>query len=1089
MLLNPGALTALRPAPPLGLAYVAAALRKAGHDVGVIDAIGEAPDQIVRQGELTRLGLSDREIVARIEPQTQAVGLANMWSFGWPTVRHLVHAIKKSRPELPIVGGGEHFSAAPEHSMREAPLDYIVLGEGEETAVRLFGALQDRSSFRPSEMLGICYRDESGGCVRNPRAPRAKNIDDIPWPAWDLFDLEAYDVRHYVTGNRYGKTVPILATRGCPYQCTFCSSPQMWTTRWVPRNPVDVVDEIETYVQRYGANHFPFQDLTSIIKRDWIIAFCKELLARGLDVRWQLAAGTRCEVIDDEVVSYLYRSGCKALYFAPESGSERVRNLIKKRLSTEALMRATECAIRGGLNLGVFLVIGFPKDTLEDLEQTVALAKTLGGMGLSDVSCAYFFPIPSTELSNYLLSTGRIRFDDDFLMTPIFVHDKLMREKHNYCENVSARTLTKYKYKIVRELLLRALEEPPGTASGLGRQCRDGRGKLQAGRVPERDPPALDAAPLALALRRELSRQALSSAWRVRILVLCAALLAGTALNWPMYRAGLSGDDYVQQTTLRHQLPIERGPLGAYNAAESPKDVAALRDVGFLPWWVGDNNVSVHARPLSSLLLWLDVKLGLSPIAQHLHSWLWWALGVVGLGALALRLAGPGVGALATLLYATAPGHAIPLAWLANRTAHVSAAFGTFAVWALVGYLRAGHRKSLLASLALFALALAGGEYAMGYCALALGLCLMPAPGARRRAATLSVLGLFAATLLLRVAFHVGVRGNGMYADPVLEPMRFASMLAIQLPALFIQLFTLLPGEGMVSLGRSGGLSMLAQLWGVALLVALVLIALARGGSEPNKKLAVPVVLGTALSVAPFCAVDPSVRLLVIPAAGAALTLALALNGAWQRARRPGLLRFAAAPVGLAFALLHFAIAPVGTFGVSTAWSIAQGYGRRFLLKAAFSPKSAADRHVVLLRANELIGMYYAPYMLVHLEGHAPESWRTLVATRNPLTVRRIDAHTLELSVSDGNLFDARVAKMLPMSPAYRRVGAEARTPDVHVTVLAANQRPTRIRFTFTHPLDDAHSLVLDGNGEALAPVSLPAPGKELRLPQAGSDP
>lgn len=447
MLLNPGALTALRPAPPLGLAYVAAALRKAGHDVSVIDAIGEAPDQTVRQGPLARLGLGNEQIVARISADTKAIGIGNMWSFGWPTVRGLVQAIKRARPDLPIVGGGEHFSAAPEHSMREAPIDFVVVGEGEETAVRLFGALAAGES--PRDIPGICYRDAEANCVRNPRAPRTKAIDDIPWPAWDLFDLEAYDERHYVTGNRYGKTVPVLATRGCPYQCTFCSSPQMWTTRWVPRNPVDVVDEIESYVQRYGANHFPFQDLTSIIKRDWIIAFCKELLRRKLDVRWQLAAGTRCEVIDDEVVSHLYRAGCKALYFAPESGSERTRNLIKKRLKTEALMRASECAIRGGLNLGLFLVIGFPKDTVEDLEQTVTLAKTMGALGLSDVSCAYFFPIPSTELASYLMSTGRIRFDDDFLMTPIFVHDKLMREKHNYCENVSARTLTLYKYKIV----------------------------------------------------------------------------------------------------------------------------------------------------------------------------------------------------------------------------------------------------------------------------------------------------------------------------------------------------------------------------------------------------------------------------------------------------------------------------------------------------------------------------------------------------------------------------------------------------------------------------------------------------------------
>src|SRR5262245_28634172 len=110
MYVNPGALTALRPAPPLGLAYVAAALRKAGHEIRAIDAIGEAPSLYRRQGKLIRLGLSDGEIVRRIDPDARAVGISNMWSFGWPLVRELISAIKRARPELTIVCGGEHFS-------------------------------------------------------------------------------------------------------------------------------------------------------------------------------------------------------------------------------------------------------------------------------------------------------------------------------------------------------------------------------------------------------------------------------------------------------------------------------------------------------------------------------------------------------------------------------------------------------------------------------------------------------------------------------------------------------------------------------------------------------------------------------------------------------------------------------------------------------------------------------------------------------------------------------------------------------------------------------------------------------------------
>ena len=112
-------------------------------------------------------------------------------------------------------------------------------------------------------------------------------------------------------------------------------------------------------------------------------------------------------------------------------------------------MQAARVSIDGGLNLGLFLVIGFPKDTEEDFDRTVELAREMGRLGLSDVSCAYFFPIPSTALGNDLLESGRLSLNTDFLMTPLFVHDKWINDEHNYCESVSSRRLTFYKYRIV----------------------------------------------------------------------------------------------------------------------------------------------------------------------------------------------------------------------------------------------------------------------------------------------------------------------------------------------------------------------------------------------------------------------------------------------------------------------------------------------------------------------------------------------------------------------------------------------------------------------------------------------------------------
>jgi radical SAM superfamily enzyme YgiQ (UPF0313 family) len=444
-----------RPTPPLGLAYVTAALRAAGHECSVLDAIGAAPTHVMPQGASLRLGLSDEQIVARIDPAAQAIAVTCMFSFSWPMLRELIKTIHARFPDKPIVCGGEHFSALPELCMSTAPIDFVVMGEGEEIATELFARLGAGVPFDPGAIRGICWRRD-GTIVRNPRAERTKTVDLIPWPAWDLFDLQAYNDNDLVNGLRMGTTVPILATRGCPYQCTYCASPSMWTTRWYTREPSDVVDEIETYHRRYGATNFPFQDLTMIVKKDWIVSFCHELLRRDLDVSWQLPTGTRCEVIDEEVAGLLARAGCRWLSYAPESGSERTRELIKKKMKTESLMRAVDASVGAGLHLSTFIVIGFPHDTPDDLRETARTLRRLARKGVEDVSVHFFYPIPATELFRHVEATGRVRPDDTVLMAPLFGLRGYLEERFNFCEHMTAPQLTRWKYWLIANFYLTA---------------------------------------------------------------------------------------------------------------------------------------------------------------------------------------------------------------------------------------------------------------------------------------------------------------------------------------------------------------------------------------------------------------------------------------------------------------------------------------------------------------------------------------------------------------------------------------------------------------------------------------------------------
>lgn len=465
--INDRGLTALRPSLPLGLAYIAAVLRDDGHDVSVIDALGEAPESSSHDGDIWRIGLTTDQVVARLDEDVEAIGITLMWSYAWPIVRELLHKIRARFPNTPIVCGGEHFTAVTDLSMREAPIDYIVAGEGEETAIALFRALEAKLDV--SVIPGVVYRrsdgetDEHGSdLIKNPRRDRIRNVDEIPRPAWEMFDVAAYDENKLVSGIHYGRTVPILATRGCPYQCTYCSSPGMWTTRWYARSPKDVIDEIQYYHDQFGATNFPFQDLTAILKRDWVVDFTKEILSRDLKISWQLPAGTRSEIIDEEVARLLVQSGCKSINLAPESGSERTRKAMKKMLTDEKLFRAARAAKKSGLNVGIFLVLGYPTDEPVDMKATARMVRKLARVGVDDVSAGFFFPLPNTEIYFELEKDGKVELNDAFLKLPIYVHNKFMSDDRNYNPHMTAKEMTRWKYRIVAGFYLNSLIFHPG---------------------------------------------------------------------------------------------------------------------------------------------------------------------------------------------------------------------------------------------------------------------------------------------------------------------------------------------------------------------------------------------------------------------------------------------------------------------------------------------------------------------------------------------------------------------------------------------------------------------------------------------------
>jgi len=400
--------------PPLGIAYLAGALRHEGIDVSVVDGLGEALDERYPvENHCYMYGLRLEEVISRIPVGTEIIGISAMFSFEWPTCRNLIGQIRERFPSALLVGGGEHITAVPELSLNESELDVAVLGEGEEVLTNLANAWASESHDL-SAVTGIKYKTADGEVHSNGTHGRIRDIDSIPAPAWDLIPIEAYLDRGMGFGVHRGRSMPVLASRGCPFQCTFCSSPQMWTTRWIARNPDKLLDELEYYQQRYKIMNFDFYDLTAIVKKSWIVEFCKKIEQRKLNFTWQLPSGTRSEAIDEEVAPLLNKSGCRNLSYAPESGSPSVLRRIKKRIHPAQLLDSLRASVDAGINVKVNLIIGFPGETYREIAETFSYVVKLAVAGAHDLSIWVFSPYPGSELFEHLMEKGVIRMDDRY---------------------------------------------------------------------------------------------------------------------------------------------------------------------------------------------------------------------------------------------------------------------------------------------------------------------------------------------------------------------------------------------------------------------------------------------------------------------------------------------------------------------------------------------------------------------------------------------------------------------------------------------------------------------------------------------------
>ena len=405
--------------PPIGLAYLKRVISNFTKNIEVVDSIGNFPEvrpEIIKDNVVNLLGQNIQEITSEVSSNTDFVLISCMFSQDWVYAKELIKKLKDKCSNAVFIIGGEHVTALPLFCLDESPeLDVVVLGEGESTVVDFFKKYISSNYEVPTSIAGTFIRLPDGNIKKNERNLRIKNIDNIQRPDWDGFPLLNYFDGHHGFGVMLGsRSMPIMASRGCPYKCTFCSSPSMWTTLWKSRKPQEVFDEIKLYKYKYNVDNFDFYDLTAIVKRAWIVDFCNLLIENNLDITWQLPSGTRSEALDKEVTRLLYKSGCRNLSYAPESGSKEVLTIIKKCINIEDMLKSMKDSVSVGMNIKANIICGFPDEKISHLFESLKFIVRVAWIGCHDLSINQYSPYPGSELYEKLIREGKILLDDSY---------------------------------------------------------------------------------------------------------------------------------------------------------------------------------------------------------------------------------------------------------------------------------------------------------------------------------------------------------------------------------------------------------------------------------------------------------------------------------------------------------------------------------------------------------------------------------------------------------------------------------------------------------------------------------------------------
>jgi anaerobic magnesium-protoporphyrin IX monomethyl ester cyclase len=343
--------------PPLGLAYVASSLEKAGFQVEILD------------NYLLKKSINDiKQMVKRHRPEILGI------TCGSVTYRRCIETAKTVKEVLPsckVVVGGWHPSYLPESMLQHSEIDFVVMGEGERAIVELAKGIKGEDFSVIAKISGLAYRNK-GKIVKN--APRfIDDLDTVPFPARHLLPMHLYLREIEYLSAKPVDTMNVI--RGCPYDCAFCETKKLWGSKCRAFSPSRVVEELKHLAGNYGTKGIYFVGDNFTIHKKRTMELCKEIKKSKLDIQW--VCDTRVDLISRELLKEMKDAGCRTIWFGVESGSPRILNKINKQITLQQALQAFKLCREEEIRTASSFMLGIPGETIKDMESTFSFARKL----------------------------------------------------------------------------------------------------------------------------------------------------------------------------------------------------------------------------------------------------------------------------------------------------------------------------------------------------------------------------------------------------------------------------------------------------------------------------------------------------------------------------------------------------------------------------------------------------------------------------------------------------------------------------------------------------------------------------------------